>query len=56
MPLYGCAAPGHSGLDEHLERFEQSAELSGMTLPASAVPSFAREWRRRCVRTPARKS
>jgi branched-chain amino acid aminotransferase len=36
MPVYWLRrGPAILGLDEHLERFEQSAELSGMTLPAS---------------------
>lgn len=36
MPVYWLArGPAILGLDEHLTRFEQSAELSGMRLPAS---------------------
>ncbi len=36
MPVYWLArGPAILGLDEHVLRFEQSAELSGMTLPAS---------------------
>ena len=38
MPVYWLRrGPAILGLDEHLERFEQSAELSGMTLPASSA-------------------
>ena len=38
MPVYWLRrGPAILGLDEHLERFEQSAELSGMTLPAKTA-------------------
>ena len=38
MPVYWLRrGPAILGLDEHVERFEQSAELSGMKLPASTA-------------------
>ena len=38
MPVYWLRrGPAILGLDEHVARFEQSAELSGMTLPASGA-------------------
>jgi branched-chain amino acid aminotransferase len=38
MPVYWLTrGPAILGLDEHVERFEQSAELSGMTLPVGTA-------------------